>query len=148
MVGIGVAMALVGMWSLALRARRRLFATPRLFKAMVVLSPAGLIAVVAGWITTEVGRQPYTVYGLLTTVDSASSVQAAAVGASLLAFVVVYFLVFGAGVFYMLRLMHAPPRRSEGELSPDEPVRAGGLLPAPNLVRGSGRVGTQRDAGQ
>jgi cytochrome bd ubiquinol oxidase subunit I len=145
MVGIGVTMAIVGLWSLALRARRRLFATPLLFKAMVLLGPAGLIAVVAGWITTEVGRQPYTVYGLLTTVDSASSVQAAAVGASLMAFVVVYFLVFGAGVFYMLRLMHAPPQPSEGDLPPDEPVRAAGLLPAPILARAGDRGRMQRD---
>jgi cytochrome d ubiquinol oxidase subunit I len=148
MVGIGVIMALVGLWSLALRARRRLFATPLLLKSMVLLSPAGLVAVIAGWITTEVGRQPYTVYGLLTTVDSASSVQAAAVGASLVAFVVVYFLVFGAGVFYMLRLMHKPPHPTEGDLSPDQPLRAGGLLPAPILVRGGGRGTTQRDSGQ
>jgi cytochrome d ubiquinol oxidase subunit I len=147
MVGIGVAMALVGLWSLALRARRRLFETPLLLKVMVVLSPAGLIAVIAGWITTEAGRQPYTVYGLLTTADSASSVQAAAVGASLLAFVVVYFLVFGAGVFYMLRLMRAPPHPSEGGLPPDQPVRAGGLLPAPILVTGGGRGEPRRDPG-
>jgi cytochrome d ubiquinol oxidase subunit I len=148
MVGIGVAMALVGLWSLVLRARRRLFATPLLLKAMVLLSPAGLIAVVSGWITTEAGRQPYTVYGLLTTVDSASSVQAAAIGASLMAFVVVYFMVFGAGVFYMLRLMHKPPISSEGDLPPEQPVRAAGLLPAPILVRSGDRGRTQRDTGR
>jgi cytochrome d ubiquinol oxidase subunit I len=74
-------------------------------------------------------------------------VQAAAVGASLIAFVVVYFLVFGAGVFYMLRLMRAPPHPSEGEMPPDEPVRAGGLLPAPILVRGGGHGTAQRDSG-
>ena len=146
MVGIGVIMALVGLWSLALRARKRLFTTPLLLKSMVLLSPAGLVAVLAGWITTEAGRQPYTVYGLLTTAESVSSVQAAAIGASLVAFVVVYFMVFGAGVFYMLRLMRAPPHSSEGDLPPDQPVRAGGLLPAPILVRGAGRGGPQRDS--
>jgi cytochrome d ubiquinol oxidase subunit I len=147
MVGIGVAMVLVGLWSLALRVRRALFDTPLLLKATVLLSPAGLIAVVAGWITTEAGRQPFTVYGLLTTIDSASSVQAAAVGTSLMAFVVVYFLVFGAGVFYMLRLMRAPPRPSEGDLPPGEPVRAGGLLPAPVLTSVAGRSTAPRDSG-
>ena len=134
MVGLGVAMFLTGVWSLALRLRQRLFATPLLLKATILMSPAGLLAVIAGWITTEAGRQPYTVYGLLTTADSASPVGAAAVGASLAAFVVVYFLVFGAGAFYMLRLMNAPPRAAEDDLSPGEPLRAGGLMPAPILA--------------
>jgi cytochrome d ubiquinol oxidase subunit I len=108
------------------------------------MGPAGIVAVIAGWITTEAGRQPYTVYGLLTTAHSASSVQAAAVGASLTAFVVVYFLVFGAGAFYMLRLMNAPPQASEDDLPPDEPVRASGLMPAPILAGAAGATRTQR----
>jgi cytochrome d ubiquinol oxidase subunit I len=109
MVGLGIAMVVIGLWSVALRLRRRLFTTPLLLKATLLASPAGLIAVVAGWITTEAGRQPYTVYGLLTTANSASSVGAPAVAASLTAFVVVYFFAFGAGAFYMLRLMSSPP---------------------------------------
>ena len=64
---------------------------------------------IAGWVTTEVGRQPWTVYGLLRTVDSVSPIGAAAVGASLLSFIVVYFTVFGTGVFYILRLMSKAP---------------------------------------
>lgn len=65
-----------------------------------------------GWITTEVGRQPFTVYGLLRTSDSASPLQAEAVGASLIAFIVVYFFVFGSGTFYVLRLMSKRPKDS------------------------------------
>ena len=147
MVGLGVAMVLTGVWSLALRLRRRLFATPLLFKATILMSPAGLIAVIAGWITTEAGRQPYTIYGLLTTVESASSVGAAAVGASLAAFVVVYFLVFGAGAFYMLRLMNAPPKASEDDLSPAVPMRAGGLMPAPILAGARRAIKPPRGSG-
>ena len=147
MVGLGVAMVLTGVWSLALRLRRRLFATPLLFKATILMSPAGLIAVIAGWITTEAGRQPYTVYGLLTTVESASSVGAAAVGASLAAFVVVYFLVFGAGAFYMLRLMKSPPRGSQDDLSPAVPMRAGGLMPAPILAGARRAIKPPRGSG-
>jgi cytochrome d ubiquinol oxidase subunit I len=143
MVGLGVAMFAMGVWSLALRLRQRLYASPLLLKATIAMSPAGLIAVIAGWLTTEAGRQPYTVYGLLTTADSASPVGAAAVGASLAAFVVVYFLVFGAGVFYMLRLMTAPPRAAEDDLAPGEPLRAGGLMPAP--IR-AGAAGAARPA--
>ena len=110
MVGAGLAMVAVGIWSLALRARRRLYDQPWLLRTSVALSPIGIVAVIAGWITTEVGRQPYTVYGLLRTTDSASSIDAAAVGASLAAFAIVYFAVFGAGAFYMLRLMGKEPR--------------------------------------
>jgi len=109
MVGAGLAMLAVGVWSLALRARSRLYDQPWLLRTSVALSPVGIVAVIAGWITTEVGRQPYTVYGLLRTADSASSIDASAVGASLAAFAVVYFAVFGAGAFYMLRLMSKEP---------------------------------------
>jgi cytochrome bd ubiquinol oxidase subunit I len=144
MVGLGLAMVAMGLWSLLLRLRRRLFATPLMLKAALLMSPAGLIAVIAGWITTEAGRQPYTVYGLLRTVDSASSVGAAAIGASLAAFAVVYLSVFGSGAFYMLRLMQSPPRASEDDLSPGEPVRAGGLMPAPILAGAADAPGPRR----
>ncbi len=131
MVGAGLAMLAVGVWSLVLRARRRLYDQPWLLRTSVALSPIGIVAVIAGWITTEVGRQPYTVYGLLRTAESASSIDAAAVGASLAAFVLVYFAVFGAGAFYMLRLMGKAPEASEPELSPHQPMHASGLMPAP-----------------
>jgi cytochrome d ubiquinol oxidase subunit I len=64
-----------------------------------------------GWITTEVGRQPFTVYGLLRTAESLSPIDAPAVATSLLAFIVVYFFVFGAGTFYLLALMIQAARR-------------------------------------
>ncbi len=131
MVGAGLAMLAVGVWSLALRARRRLYDEPWLLRASVALSPIGIVAVIAGWITTEVGRQPYTVYGLLRTAESASSIDAAAVGASLAAFAIVYFTVFGAGAFYMLRLMRKAPESTEPEFAPSHPMHASGLMPGP-----------------
>ncbi len=131
MVGAGLAMLAVGVWSLALRARSRLYDQPWLLRASVALSPIGLVAVIAGWITTEVGRQPYTVYGLLRTAESASSIDAAAVGASLAAFAIVYFAVFGAGAFYMLRLMRKAPESTEPEFAHFHPMRASGLMPGP-----------------
>jgi len=136
MVAIGVAMVAVGIWSLMLRARRRLYDQPLLQRAMLALGPSGIVAILAGWVTTEVGRQPYTVYGLLTTAESVSPVAAEAVASSLVAFAVVYLAVFSAGVFYMLRLMAKPPQASESDLS-REPVRAGGLMPGPALDRGA-----------
>ncbi|MGC1487701.1 MAG: cytochrome ubiquinol oxidase subunit I [Albidovulum sp.] len=114
MVGLGFAMLGLGVWSLWARARRRLYAAPWLHRAAILMGPSGFVALLAGWITTEVGRQPFTVYGLMRTADSIGPVAAPAVAASLLAFIIVYFFVFGAGIFYLFRLMSAPPTPHEG----------------------------------
>ncbi len=97
------------------------------------MGPSGFVAVIAGWIMTEVGRQPFTVYGLLRTADSASPLDAPAVGASLLAFVVVYFAVFGTGTWYILRLMkgrRSRARRASGATE-SGPIRTAGITPGP-----------------
>jgi cytochrome d ubiquinol oxidase subunit I len=129
MVGLGFAMFGMGIWSLYLRWRDRLYESPWLHRAAVIMGPAGFIAVLAGWVTTEAGRQPYTVYGLLRTADSVSPIAAPAVGASLVAFVVVYFTVFAAGVFYILRLMNKPPQIGETPKLEKGPTRAAGVTP-------------------
>ena len=130
MVAIGFAMAGLGMWSLYQRWRGELFRARLFLMSAVLMGPAGFAAVLAGWITTEVGRQPYTVYGLLRTVESVSPVGAAAVGASLTAFIVVYLGVFNAGLFYILRLMNRPPAPHEPDIPESGPVRAAGITPA------------------
>lgn len=112
MLAIGFAMLSVGLWSLVQRVRGRLNEDRWLHCTSVLLAPSGFVAVLAGWITTEMGRQPYTVYGLMRTSDSLSQLDAPTVAASLIAFIVVYFAVFGAGTFYMLRLMAKPPAES------------------------------------
>jgi cytochrome bd ubiquinol oxidase subunit I len=95
------------------------------------MGPAGFVAVLAGWVTTEVGRQPFTVYGLLRTSDSVSPLAAPAVGSSLIAFIIVYFMIFAAGIVYILRLMAAPPHPGEqGPQQHDAPMRAAGITPA------------------
>jgi cytochrome d ubiquinol oxidase subunit I len=133
MVGIGFAMLGIGLWSLFGRVRGRLFDMPLLHRAAVVMGPSGFAAVLAGWITTEVGRQPYVIYGVLRTADAASPLDAPAVAASLLAFVIVYFTVFGIGVWYILKLMGKPPHAGEsgikGEI--DGPIRTAGITPGP-----------------
>jgi cytochrome d ubiquinol oxidase subunit I len=129
MVGLGVLMLGVGLWSLWARWRKTLYTSRWLQRAAVVMGPSGFAAVIAGWYTTEVGRQPYTVYGLLRTSDSLSNVDAEAVGASLIAFIIVYFLVFGAGTFYILRLMWKSPEGDTGDLD-EAPTRAAGITPA------------------
>src|SRR3546814_10185575 len=103
MVGIGFAMLGLGAWSLFARFRKKLYEWPLLHRAALVMAPSGFVAVIAGWITTEVGRQPFVVYNLMRTADAASPLDAPAVAFSLLAFVLVYFVVFGAGVWYIDR---------------------------------------------
>lgn len=135
MVGLGFAMLGLGLWSLIARARRRLYAWPWLHRAAIAMGPAGFVAVIAGWVTTEVGRQPYTVYGQLLTSQSHSPLAAPAVAASLLAFVLVYFSVFGAGAWYILRLMARVPQPHEPE-PPAIPVRTAGIVPGPAILAG------------
>ena len=130
MVGLGFAILGLGLWSLLARFRRRLFEWRWLHRAAVAMGPAGFVAVIAGWVTTEVGRQPYTVYGLLLTDRSHSPLAAPAIAASLAAFVLVYFGAFGAGIYYLLHMMAAPPAPGETE-PPAVPQRAAGITPAP-----------------
>lgn len=133
MVAIGFAMLGIGLWSLLARMRGRLFDWPWLHRAAIAMGPSGFVAVLAGWITTEVGRQPYVIYGLLRTADAASPLDAPAVGASLLAFVVVYFAVFGTGTWYILRLMKAAPKTDEKGVKRGDkgPIRTAGITPGP-----------------
>jgi cytochrome d ubiquinol oxidase subunit I len=98
------------------------------------MGPAGFLAVLAGWITTETGRQPFTVFGLLRTVDAASPLAAPAVASSLIAFVIVYFTVFSTGVVYILRMMAASPHQGEQGPRGDVPVRAAGITPAAGVA--------------
>ncbi len=130
MVGLGLLMAALGLWSLALRVRGRLYDSPLLIKAAVAMGPSGFIAVLAGWVVTEVGRQPYTIYGLLRTSESLSPVAAPAVATSLAIFAIVYFIVFGAGTLYMMRLMAQAPDSTTSGPKSGVPIRAAGTTPA------------------
>lgn len=129
MVGLGMAMLALGVFGLLARYRRKLFDWTLLHRSAVAMGPAGFVAVIAGWVTTEVGRQPFTVYGLMRTADSSSPLDASALAVSLLAFVIVYFFAFGAGTYYILRLMAKPPQPHE-PMPPKVPQRAAGITPA------------------
>jgi cytochrome d ubiquinol oxidase subunit I len=136
MVGIGFAMLGMGLWSLLRRLQKdRLYEDRWLLRAALVMAPSGFVAVLAGWITTEVGRQPFTIYGLLTTAQSASPIAAPAVATSLVAFIIVYFFVFGAGVFYILRLCGKSPDSVAPETE-HGPSHAAGIMPGPALKAG------------
>ena len=133
MVGIGFAMLGIGLWSLLARKRGKLYDWRLLHRAALVMGPSGFVAVIAGWITTEVGRQPWVIYGLLRTADAASPLDAPAVAASLLAFVVVYFAVFGVGTWYILKLMSKAPQPGEKGVKRGDtgPIRTAGITPGP-----------------
>jgi cytochrome d ubiquinol oxidase subunit I len=138
MVGLGFAMFGVGLFSLWSRWRGVLFESRLLHRIAVAMAPAGFIALLCGWVTTEVGRQPYTVYGLLRTADSVSPIGFPGIATSFLAFVLVYFAVFGAGVMFILRLMAKPPVQGEPGLATDKPIRTAGIHPGPVGVVPSG----------
>jgi cytochrome d ubiquinol oxidase subunit I len=138
MVGLGLLMIALGAAAFVMRLKGRLYETRWLHRCAVAMGPSGLVAVTAGWIVTEAGRQPFTVYGLLRTADSVSPVAAPAVATSLAMFAVVYFVVFGAGIWLLLRLMRVPPHPAQEGPRDDVPIRTAGITPAPSV--GSGRV--------
>ena len=75
----------------------------------LLMGPAGLVAILAGWFTTEIGRQPWLVYGVMRTADGVSAHGPVPLFITLALFVVVYFTVFGAGIYYVLRLIELGP---------------------------------------
>lgn len=117
MAGLGSLMILVGFWSLWLRWRGGLFQNRAFLRLALWMGPSGLLAILAGWFTTEVGRQPWVVYGLLRTRDAVSNHGALQMSFTLLMFVVVYFSLFGVGIGYMMRLVRKGPQPHEGRES-------------------------------
>jgi cytochrome d ubiquinol oxidase subunit I len=112
MVGVGFLLVLAGVWALAVWWRRRALPDQRLFWALAALSgPAALVAMECGWIVTEVGRQPWVVYHLLTTAQAATTNRG--VIASLSAVVVLY-AVLGVATTLILRMLSRRWRASQG----------------------------------
>ncbi|MES2983973.1 MAG: cytochrome ubiquinol oxidase subunit I [Pseudomonadota bacterium] len=106
MVGLGMLMVLIGVVSAVQYFRGRLFTTRWLQGWWMLMMPSGFIALLAGWFVTEIGRQPYTAYGIILTSHSVSpAILGPQVAWSLLAFVVMYVFVFGAGSYYILKLI-------------------------------------------
>ncbi|MBC2736452.1 MAG: cytochrome ubiquinol oxidase subunit I [Desulfobacteraceae bacterium] len=137
MVGIGMLMILTGVMALVLHLRKRLFSTPWFQYWCMALTPSGFIAVLAGWFVTEIGRQPYIIYGVMRTAEAASPVGSQPIALSLAAFVVTYGVVFGAGVYYIARLIAKGPAAEEtvyGDHGVPKPP-----LVAPRLTKKGGR---------
>jgi cytochrome d ubiquinol oxidase subunit I len=123
MAGLGMLMFLTAFLGLVLRFKGRLYEARWYQRVMLLMGPSGIVALLAGWVTTEVGRQPWTVYGVLRTADSVSPVNAQQVGVSLLIFLIVYTLVFGTGIYYMLQMLkRGPAAHIEQEETREHPV--------------------------
>jgi cytochrome d ubiquinol oxidase subunit I len=114
MVGIGVVMLAVVVTGWLLRLRKRLFDAEWFLRLCQFVAPLGFIAVLAGWTTTEVGRQPWTVYGLFRTADSVSpSLTGGNVLGSLLLYMMVYLIMYPTGIAFMVGIVRQGVRDSE-----------------------------------
>ena len=140
MVGVGLLMAAVGAASLWFRWRGRLYDHPWFQRVVLLMGPSGFVAILAGWVTTEVGRQPFTIYGLMRTSESVSPIGLPGIATSLAVFAVVYFLVFGAGTLILLRMMAHAPERGEAGPYPGTPTRTAGITPGPTSAIGDGKA--------
>jgi cytochrome d ubiquinol oxidase subunit I len=124
MVGAGVLMIVTGVMAAILYLRKKLFDTSWFQYWCMVLTPAGFIAVICGWGVTEIGRQPYVAYGVIRTAESASPVPGPHIALSLLAFIIAYLFIFGAGSYYILRLIGKGPstdKEAYGDHGVEEP---------------------------
>ncbi|RCL22390.1 cytochrome ubiquinol oxidase subunit I [Pseudomonas sp. AFG_SD02_1510_Pfu_092] len=115
MVALGLLMIAAGLWSLLLRKGGKLYSSRPFLHFVMWMGPSGLLAILAGWFTTEIGRQPWVVYGVMRTADGVSNHSYAQLGFTLIAFVVVYFALFGTGFAYMMRLVRKGPHTGEGD---------------------------------
>lgn len=117
MVGLGLLMIALGLWGAYLRWRGRLWSCRPFLHFVLWMGPSGIVAILAGWYTTEIGRQPWTIYGLLRTADAVSAHSATQLGITLVLFVLIYFAVFGTGVGYLMRLIRVGPVSHAGQYS-------------------------------
>ncbi|MFH0997386.1 MAG: cytochrome ubiquinol oxidase subunit I [Pseudomonadota bacterium] len=115
MVGLGMLMIVTGLAGLVLFLKKQLFSTKWFHVWCMAMTPAGFVAVVAGWFVTEVGRQPFVVFNVLRTSETISPVGGSSVAISLAAFVITYGLVFTAGAYYIVKLIGKGPEIPEEE---------------------------------
>jgi cytochrome d ubiquinol oxidase subunit I len=127
MVGIGLLLIAIGLTGVFLWWRKRLFATRWFLYPLRYCWPLGFIAILAGWMVTEIGRQPWVAYGILRTADATSPVAASTVAVSLLLFVLVYCVVFSIGILYIYKMLGKGPKQiaPQPESMPNRPLSAG-----------------------
>lgn len=127
MVGLGLMMLLLGVGGLWLRWRHRLYENRLFLRFALLMGPSGSLAILAGWLTTEIGRQPWVVYGVMRTKDAVSNHSAPALSATLILFIVMYCAVFGTGISYMIKLVAKGPH--EGGEGPGGHERGEACVP-------------------
>ncbi|MBD8512129.1 cytochrome ubiquinol oxidase subunit I [Photobacterium sp. CAU 1568] len=125
MVALGLLMIGQGLVSVWLRKKNRLYQHKGFLTFSLWMGPAGLVAILAGWITTEVGRQPWVVHGLLRTDAAVSAHGDLHMSISLLTFFVVYSLVFGFGYYYMVHQIQKGPQPGDEDIAHDLPTVSG-----------------------
>ncbi len=130
MVGLGVLMIALGVWGALLCWRGAPERTPIFLRSCVAMGPAGFLAVISGWIVAEVGRQPWVITGVMRTAEGVSPVGPGQVSASLLGFLIVYAIIFSAGVIYIFRLIAEGPVAGADEAPPATPRAPGSALAA------------------
>jgi cytochrome d ubiquinol oxidase subunit I len=114
MLAIGFASLGFVIWANWLRWKGRLYDDGAFLRMAQLASPFGFVAVIAGWIVTEVGRQPWVVYGLMRTADAVSpNLRGGDVLASLLAYVAVYCVIFPVGLYFMIKIYRAGPAAAD-----------------------------------
>jgi cytochrome bd ubiquinol oxidase subunit I len=109
MVYLGLLMFFVGLFSLLLRLRGRLYSTRWFQRLMVAMTPAGMVAIIGGWVTAETGRQPWVVYGKLMTSSAVSPLSPGLVIASLIGFIATYVTLLTIYLAYMVRAVRQGP---------------------------------------
>lgn len=135
MAGLGMLMLLLALWGNWLRRGQRWGSKPLFLRFAVLMGPSGLLAVLAGWFTTEVGRQPWVVYGVQRTADAVSGHGVLPMTISLAVFIVIYCSVFGVGTYYLLHMLKKGPDNS---LPPE----------TTDMIAASGHVAVARDTNQ
>jgi cytochrome d ubiquinol oxidase subunit I len=126
MVGIGFLMLFVGLGFVFLTWRRQLFEASWFHWITVATTPIGFVAIIAGWFTTEIGRQPWLVQGLVRTADGVTpSLTTAGALTSLGAFLLTYAIIFTAGTYYILRLLQIGPKPSYKDIEPQAQAEVG-----------------------
>jgi cytochrome d ubiquinol oxidase subunit I len=118
MVGLGIAMLALGVWGAYQRWREKLYTNRPFLYFALCMGPMGLVALLAGWITTEVGRQPWVVYGVLRTQDAVSNHSTLALSVTLVMFILIYFFVFGTGISFILKMVGRGPEEYGDDTHP------------------------------
>lgn len=112
MVGIGLLMLATALMALLLRIKHSLYTATWFHKWCLLISPLGFIASIAGWLTAEMGRQPWVAYGLMRTHEAVSKVGAEEVIISLILLILAYGVVFGFYLYYLFKMIRQGPQIS------------------------------------